>query len=339
MSARRQYKRSVNVTWGAASEVKPAELEVPAFNPSIGNLDDDGVRISFDATRTLAGEPDRAKVELWNLAKSTAASIAADHEKLIANQKAVINSGLFDELLTSALSELQDSHVVQLSAGYGGRPELIFQGEYTDVRSRERRGFSDVVTVMELGDSVSSLRDGFIGQPLGLGVNIPQFIAEFTKATGIKTSKDAAARIAAVAPNSTVTLFQNGAAVDMLDGMADYLGFAWFVLDGELHMLPPGAVIQDFAIILQQGRDLLDFSSSSGFDEIEGVTNMNARISPGRGILIIDEAGRPVGSPIGYSVQACRYQGDTHGPAFRTEFSAIEAFEPLPAPDVQGLTG
>ncbi len=340
MTIIRQFKRAVNVTWGPLSTVQPTELDALPAIPTIGNLDDDGIRIDFDFERTSNGEPDRGKVRLWNLTRKTAESIRDDHEILSADRRRVfdVNRGpprASSEVLAAQLKSINEGHRVEVSAGYGGKPELVFRGEYVNVKTRKRVSATDFVTEIDLGDTFTSLRDGFLDNPLGLGVTIPQLVQQFSDATGIRTNKDAALRIAAVAPTATVTVFQNGAAgairaPEMMDDLADYLGLTWFVRNGELFFLPQGGAIQDFAVPLRAGLDLLDFSDTRGFKDISGKANMNPRIEPGRGLIIFDEAGKLVGNGFGFVVKFARYRGDTHGKDFFTEFEATESVEPIP---------
>lgn len=342
-----QYKRAVDIVFGTASTVQPFELEVPAPMPGIGNLDDDGIRVSFELARTSAGVPDRGKVQLWNLARSTADSIVADMEHLTAARTETFKAAngpprIPDAELTTALTTLNKAFEIRVFAGYQKKPEQIFLGEYVNVVGRRRVSETDFVTEIELGDTFTSLRDGFLSQPFGLGVTIPQFIQEFSAATGIRTSADAAVKIAAVAPTASITVFQNGAAggiraAEMMDDISDLLDHTWFVRNGELFLLPEGQAIQDFSIILQVGKDLLDFSSSKGFNDIQGTALMNGRIEPGRGLLILDELGKPVSSGLGFVARDCRHRGDTHGPTFATEFTASAATVRLPGADVSGL--
>lgn len=342
-----QFKRAVKVQFGALSTVAPFELAIPAPMPVLGNLDDDGIRVSFDLSRTSSGVPDKGKVSLWNLARKTSDSIVADFEHLTAARTEAFKAAngpprVPDTVLTPILTGINTGYQIKVFAGYQKKPEQIFLGEYVDVIGRKRVSTTDFVTEITLGDTFTSLRDGFLSQPLGLGVTIPQFIQEFSAATGIRTSADAAVRIAAVAPTASITLFQNGAAggiraAEMMDDISDLLDHTWFVRNGELFLLPEGQAIQDFSIILQQGVDLLDFSSTKGFNDIEGTAQMNGRIEPGRGIIILDENGIPVGNALGFVVRDCRYRGDTHGDTFTTEFTASTALVPLPAVDASGL--
>lgn len=342
-----QFKRAAKVQFGPLSTVQPFEFDAPAPVPEIQNLDDDGIRISFDLSRTSSGVPDKGKVQLWNLTRKTADSIVQDFEILTAARKTAFRLAngpprTPDKVLTQQLKKINDGRSLRVFAGYQGKPEQIFLGEYVNVEARKRVSRTDFVTEIELGDTFTSLRDGFLSQPLGLGVTIPQFIQEFSSATGIKTSADAAVRIAAVAPTASITLFQNGAAggmraAEMMDDISDLLDQTWFVRNGELYLLPEGQAIQDFSIVLQQGKDLLDFSSSKGFNDIVATAQMNGRIEPGRGLIIRDEDGKLVGNQLGFVTKTCRYRGDTHGNTFTTHFTATAATVPLPTVDASGL--
>lgn len=341
MSYRKQFKRSVAVRFGPKSAVSPFESGfLPSPVTEIGSLDDDGIRVSFDLSRTSSGVPDRGFVRLWNLTGKTSDSIVYDHELLTSERTATYRAAngpprIPDDVLASSIKAINEGYQITVMAGYQRKPEKIFIGEYVNVNARKRVSPIDFVTEITLGDTFTSLRDGFLSQPLGLGVTIPQLIQEFSDATGIRTSQDAATRIAAVAPTASITLFQNGAmggirAAEAMDGISDLLDHTWFVRDGELYLLPEGQAIQDFSIVLQQGVDILDFSSSKGFNDIEVTALMNGRIEPGRGVLIRDESGLPVGNALGYVVRDARYVGDTHSDIFTTTFTASAAQVPIP---------
>lgn len=344
-----QFKRAVKVQFGALSTVMPFELDVPRPAPTISNLDDDGIRITFSLSRSSAGVPDKGTVQLWNLTQRTSDGIVSDFEHLTAARTGAFKAAngpprLPDELLTATLKGINDGYALRVFAGYQKKPEQIFLGEYVEVTGRKRVSRVDHVCEIMLGDTFASLRDGYLSGPLGLGVTIPQLIQEFTKATGIRTSADAALRIVAVAPTASVTVFQNGAmggvrAAEAMDGISDMLDHTWFVRNGELFLLPEGQAIQDFSVVLQEGVDLLDHTSAMGFDQLSGVSLMNGRIEPGRGLLILDENKKPIGNGLGYVVRDCVYKGDTHGGdmSFTTSFTATAATIPIPAIDPSEL--
>lgn len=346
----RQYGRSVGIGFGPASPVTAAVLSAggaPALGrPTIGNFNDDGIRIAFQFERSATSEPDRGLVQLFNLTRSTAASIVQDKDFLDLDRRNAFKLGAAlprppSSVISNALKAANAGHQVQFFAGYGQNPEVIFLGDYVRVTERKRISQTDWVTEIELGDSFLSLRDGFMDSPLGLGMSVSQLVQEFSSATGIRTSADAAAKISAVAPTATVTLMANGAAggiraAEWMDDIAQLLGMTWTVREGELFFLRNDQYLLDFAIQLVQGRDLLAFDTRRDNKDIAGTALMNSQIVPGRVLVILDENLTPV-TPTGYAVRACRYSGDTHGQPFYVEFEATLITGAVPA--VVPLTG
>lgn len=346
----RQYKRSVGMRFGPGSVVQAfdlaargAPLLIEGVLESFSNLDDDGIRIQFDFLRTATGVPDKGVVKLWNLSEPASKSIVQDFELLKAARIGVFRANLPDDAARAvALDKINKLHRIQVFAGYQKRPELVFLGDYVDVKARKRVNRKDFVTEITLGDTILSLRSSFLNQGLGFGVSLLSVLEFAASTAAVRVSEDTKVRVQLLAPTSTVTAFQNGAMAavrtpEMIDEIADLLGMQWFVRENVLYMMPQGGVIQDFALQITEGRDLLDFSQTRSDDEISGRLNMAPRVEPGRGIVIVDAFGIPTGSDL-WRVQTARYVADTHGAPFYTSFVARKALEPLPAP-LAGLVG
>lgn len=331
-----QYKRAVAVKFGGASTVVGGED--PRY--SIANLDDNGLRIAFKFRRTNRGEPDRGTVRIWNLNARTRAALADDLE-IQRNAREIIqeNPALPDDVRATQLKAVSDQYLVSVYAGYRGKPEIIFRGEVLNIKPRERDGSVDFVTTIELGDGLLALRDGYINAAFGGGATIERLLAASIGASGLDFDPASKAIISAVAPNAVVTatkegIYAVGRPADVIDEVAELYGLQWWARDGKIFMVPQGAVTQDSTIVLQQGKDLLDYVAPEGFGDTRGRALLQPKLHPGRGLILLDNKGLPI-SAVGFRTTAVEYTGDTHGTDFFVDFEATESTQAIAAPTVE----
>lgn len=334
------FHRSVGLKFGPASPTIGVDL-LQTISPdpfkglqrTYGNKDDDGIRVAFDAFRTLGSEPDRCKITLWNLSQAGHDAIVSDYDIRQFSRKAVFVLGLpsLAGIRATALNLINDAHKVALFAGYQNDPKQIFVGDYMTVTTRKRDGLFDFKTELELGDSVLSSRDAYLDSPVGPGQTLGALLGDLVKQAGWATSPDAAVKIAKLTPDSMVQAFTGGAlgSVPVPEAL-DVLGFltksVWFVRDGEYFLLGDEDVLEDFGIAIIEGRDILDFSEGKNDGEIQIRTNLNGGLEPGRAIFLFDPTLVPKGV---FRCETARYRGDTEGNDWYTE-ATIKPFTGLP---------
>ena len=333
MALRRQYKRSVAVRFGNASTVLS---EDPRF--SVKNLDDDGVRIAFQFTRTNRSESDKGVLRFWNLNEVTRKGIETDFA-LQRSLRRGIEQGFVavpdDAARAAALKAISDQYLVQVFAGYDNQPRLVFRGTMLNVK-QVRDGLVDRVTEVELGDGLLGLRDGYLNQAFAPGTLVENVLRAAEAAIGAKRSLTGEAFVTAVAPNAVVTQLSNGyvaagRATDTIDEVVDLYGLQWWVRDGEVYYVPQGAVLNDFSVLLQQGSSLLDFQEPQGFEDTKGRSLLQPDVVPGRGLLLLDAAGVPLNA-VGFRCNSVVHAGDTHGDAWYSDFEAVKATAAVVAP-------
>lgn len=332
---RRQYKRSIAIKFGGASAVpiNPTDAQY-----SIMNLDDNGVRIAFRFTRNNRGDADRGMLRIWNLSKATRETIANDLDTLKVIREGIQRNKISfptDDARAAALKEITDKYLVTVFAGYDKKPEAIFRGDMMNVRTK-RQGSVDFVTEIELGDTLLALRDGYMNRAFGTGAFMENIVRSAIGASGLDLDAASSAILSAVAPNATITqttggYYAVGRPADTISEIIDMFGLQWWARDGKIFFVPQGSVTQDSSIVLQDGKDLYAFQQPEGFGVTKGKGSLNARIHPGRGLILKDENGLPI-SAAGFRTDACVYEGDTHGPAWFTSFEATEATQAIIPP-------
>lgn len=333
----RQYKRSCAVKFGDASSV-PLDGENIRFN--IKNLDDDGIRMKFHFFRSNRGTPDKGKLELWNLNKRTQGEISDDLQSMITLRRGIEQNLIAfadDAARAAALKVTADNYGVTVYGGYDGKPEVIFRGDMLDVEHK-RKG-QNVVTEIQLGDSLLALRDGYINRTFGTGATMDTLLSAAVQASGLEVDDASKVIISSVAPNATITatsegMYAVGRPADTIDEVADLFGLQWWVRDGKVIFVPQGSVTSDFTVLLQEGRGLLDLVSPSGFGDVKGISLLSGKLHPGRGLIIRDLDGKPI-SATGHRINTTELIGDTHGNPWNVKFTATEVAQSILAPNLE----
>ena len=345
------YKRSVGLKFGPASPAIAVDLlntispdPFKGLQRSYGNKDDDGIRVQFDILRTLAPEPDRAKITLWNLSEAAQKAIESDYQLRQTQRKVVFST--VPTLLgarAKALNLVNNAHKVGIFAGYQGDPQGIFFGDYLSIGTRQRDGFTDFKTVLEVGDSALLTRDAYLDNPVGPGTTVSQLITSIVTNSGAALGPNAAVTIAKITPTTKIQAFTGGAVGNVPADEAltdlDFLGKTvhWWK-DGPngpvLELLGDDDVLPDFAIAVVEGRDLLDFSKGQEDGDLQIRTNLNAGIEPGRAIYLYDAMFVPKGV---FKCTAAQHVGDTEGNDWYSEANLRTFLGPPPPPDLSAL--
>ncbi len=338
------FHRSVGLKFGPASPaIAIAQLQAISPDPfkglqrSYGNKDDDGIRVQFDILRTMSSEPDRAKITLWNLAPEADEAIALDYQLRQTQRKVVAASKLpsFGGARAKAYILVNNAHKVGIFAGYQSDPQGIFFGDYLSISTRQRDGFVDFKTVLEIGDSALLNRDAYLDNPVGPGQTLSSLITSLIAEAGAIPGPTVAISLAKITPTATVQAFTGGAmgsvsAVQALDDLGFLGKHVTFFKDGPAgpvaEILLEADVLPDFGIAVIEGRDILDFSKGKEDGDIQIRTNLNAGIEPGRGIFLFNPTLIPKGV---FKCQAARHVGDTHGNDWYTE-ADLSPFVGLP---------
>lgn len=328
----RQFKRSFRLQLPLLTTVEGFTGN-PIFR--LENVEDNGLRVAFDVRRKDTGDPAKCVLRIWNLDPDTRKRLRQDLQARKAQRQALF---LIQDaqIRANSLKAVNESFKVRVFAGYGPQPEIVFAGDVLEVKERVRVSMTDVVTEMTLGDSILGIIDGYISQTFGVATTVNNILNIVANAQGTPLAIDAQAiATAAAATNAQVATYTAGNAVvgkpkDIIDEIADLLGLQWFVTDGQIKMLPAGTALTDFGVGLQEGVELLDFTSFEDDEDVRGACNLSPTIVPGRGLALFDRKGIRLNGLSGYRTNEVRHFGDTHGADWRTEFHATKATIPIP---------
>jgi hypothetical protein len=106
--------------------------------------------------------------------------------------------------------------------------------------------------------------------------------------------------------------FVQGGIARNIDALVARYGVQWFIRDGEFFMMPRKSLIDDFALRLDEGDNLLRPLGKVNGEDIQFTMLLDGDMLPGRGFKIFDTKGQPT-STFGYRADDVRYVGDTHG--------------------------
>lgn len=336
---------------------------------------DSGPRITFSFERSVRSEPDRGFVRIYNLPKDLVDKIVSDHNVFrVALQKLqtgitsfasskvdVPASGsqaaysvdvLSDNRLTDheralRLYNLLEQHIVEVWAGYGLEPQMIFRGDIISIKPRIREGL-DYVTEIELGDGFVALQEQWMASVYGVGETLAN-LATATSAFAVAGTDDTKIRAAIgfIAPNAISARINNswvaqGRPLDAIAEIADFLKLYWWIRDGKIEFVERGKYLPDFAIALDADRTLFSSSLSDDGLYISFECVLAPQIHPGRALQITAEDGTI------HKTRALETKivGDTHGSDWHisgigdgTGLGILPMVEPYYGPRIQYKQG
>jgi len=346
---KRQYQRHLKVVFGNPTGSRLGQSPTPMTLTSYAG---DGPRIAFRANRNNRGEADRCTLLIFNPPPEMAENIKQQIVDLREARKQIqsdyrkprrqrpyrdgqMQKTSTDELEIGRLSDTERGrrleqvtrdYRVSIFTGYGRSEDdlvLTFRGDMTDVTYPMRRGGTDTILKIDLGDTIYALRDSYNRQVLRANTSVLDMISGLFEANGIDTF-DAVNYARLVLPNAVVSQIRNryyvvGRLPDTIPGFIELLGAQWWVQDSRLYLAPQGATLPDFAIWLTEGQDLLDFTEPRDRGDYQGRAQLNGNIVPGRQLILRDFDGKLI-SPQGFRVQTTDVRADTRGPAWHTTF-------------------
>ena len=246
----------------------------PAGTPQPNRL-----RVSFDVERTITGEPNTARVAVWNLADSTRAQVGREYDAFV------------------------------LEAGYGepdGRVGILFAGQVRDV-AHSRRPDGSVVTEFSCGDGDVALQRATLATALPAGAALTDAVKQLHDALGLDRGEWDVPELTITRPLQLV-----GSARDALDELGRSHGFYWSVQNGALDIRRAdraGAGV----VHLAAHTGLVDVPVFTD-DGAEITCALDPALKPGHAVAVssalagLDRAA--------YRVAALTHSGDTHGGRF-----------------------
>ena len=158
----------------------------------------DGLRISFKVEKTKSKHPNKAKVEIYNLDPTTAARCEAPNT------------------------------AIELYAGYGADPPLVFRGQTRKGKVKTTLKTVDRITSIEAGAGLKIYNESRVNKSYSTQVTYGQILNDIAKTFGTKI------RIPADIDTSEKTGgVLIGRSADAMESLSDSLGFDWFFDDDD----------------------------------------------------------------------------------------------------------
>lgn len=226
----------------------------------------DGLRMTFKIEKTSEPTPNKATIEIYN--------IAPDTIKLLKEPKCRI----------------------VLSAGYGlssdlkeTTAEIIFTGD--GIKSYTKKSGPDYITTIECGDGASAYQDGKINASLNEGTSSQTAIQQVISAMGLKSGE-----IKGASGSFSGNLVLSGNAKDAMDDVTKKNDLEWSIQDEQVQVIPINNFNSLDPIKLTNETGLIGSPNRTGFQNsknktdkdsgIEFISLLQPELKPGRRVLI-----------------------------------------------------
>lgn len=291
-------------------------IEIQVDEIKLGELD-----VAFRVVKTLKKEPNSCELTIFNL--------NADHR--------------------AQLAQLEKP-VVQIKAGYRGRPEtgaaaaaaaaaaavaalgnsvtrndpgvgLVFLGDVRSAGSVYEP--PDWVTTLESGDGETASQFARINRSFAKGTSLKTALREAAKAIGVgignAIKKAEEGKLLDAGGEFLNSLTLSGPATKEMDRLVKSAGLEWSIQDGVLQILSPGKPLEDTSVLLSPTTGLVGVPTidSDGIVKIRAL--LNADIIPGRQIELQSKTvtGR-------FRAERCEYTGSKFDRDFYVEIEGKE---------------
>jgi hypothetical protein len=207
---------------------------------------------------------------------------------------------------------------IELEAGYVGDRGLIYSGELSNV-VHEYVGTGYVTRLSS--NTAQEARRGILHASLPPGAKVAEAIETVAKALGVN-AKRAIEHARAGRFDGTVRKFFAGKtfagyAYEAMDDLAETLGFAWIIQNGELVILRENDLLPDEALVVGPGKGLIEtprvvIDQKQDKKTARAMTGAKIQLMPrvmvGRKLMFTHPA-----FPGVYRIVRAKYTGDTHG--------------------------
>jgi len=261
----------------------------------------DGLRVSFEVTKTLKGEPNKATISVYGIDPETYQILQAKGRDL----------------------------VVQLFAGHE-IPGLIFQGNPVKNGLEYKINPPERVLTIEAKDGYKAYQRGRLKKSYTGEVTLAQVVEEAAAQLGLPVDM-------VEIPGDirfTQGIHLRGPAHRVLDRLAQSVGSDWSIQNGKLQFLPKSKVRRNSGPLYSTDLNNIVEHPTRKEKGIEMVTILDPSLAPGDRFEVRD-AEVPFFNGV-YKASAVRHNGDTHDVAFYTEIDAAEVVDPKPVAKFQG---
>jgi hypothetical protein len=258
----------------------------------------DGLRVSFEVTKTLKGEPNKASISIYGIDTETYQNLLASSRELVVS----LFAGHEIPGLIFRGNPVKDGLEYKIAA-----PERILQVEAKDgyrayTKGRIKGSFKGEVRIADVVEKAAA--------QLGIPVSVMDIPGDLRLTQGIHL---------------------RGPAHRILDRLAQSTGADWSIQNGTLQFLPKSKVRRNSGPLYSPDPGLANMMERPTKKEngVELKVILDPGLTPGDRFEIRDSE-YPLFNGV-YKVQALRHVGDNWDTQFYTEIEAAEVKEPQPA--------
>lgn len=197
-------------------------------------------------------------------------------------------------------------NIIELFAGYGKEPKLIFRGNPSRVISSV--GGPDSVTTFEVGDGLKAFQDSRVDVSFKQGTPVRDVFQTLTNAMGL--AKGEQKDIPQKAFPGGLSL--SGPVRDHMNYLSNKLDLEWSIQNGAVQILPKGKSTSQAAFLLSAETGLIG-SPNKKDKGLEVVSLLQPEINPGR---IVEIKSKFVNGQ--FRVEKVSHEGDTADTAWFT---------------------
>jgi len=268
---------------------------------TITNLDSTGLRIEWLVMRDNTNKPDTGTVTVYNLSPATI--------------------GLIYDAWRASRRVFDPVPIFSISIGWNRLPEQLMVGDIIDLIP-QRRTPTDVLTVFQIGDGTQRTRDQTVGRDFA-NVNLVT-VLDYLITLPPAGADAGGGGLGLLFPADSKALVQQAAAeiplqnwgnitkgmstVEAVNQIMDTLGLEWRIHNNAFIALRGGLILRPGPTIRPQ-TGLIDYSPRDD-GGIEFTAVADTRLEPGIRTTVLDNLGRPIGSP-SYRVESVAFQGNT----------------------------
>lgn len=247
-----------------------------------------GLRIVCKARKTLAPEPNKCDLTIYNIAPEHRASLMKIGRP-----------------------------AVQVDAGYEGQMTQIFRGHV--LRARLDKSNGDVMAILSTNDS-GAAKTARIKQSFPKGAKTGDVLRALVKALEVKVGNlDSVVRT--LNAGKAASIYAEGVTIaghasHAITKLCESAGLEWSVQDNVLQILDVGKALASRAIVLTEDKLTVSPSiTSKGL--VEGQTFLQQDMTPGRQVQIDHEFLK-----VAARLESCAYTIDTHADNWYVDFEA-----------------
>jgi len=232
------------------------ELFGRQVNLAIDDLAYRDLRVDFKIEKTISGEPNSAKITVWNLNR--------DRTEMVVSRK-------------------RDT-LIRLEAGYNV-PRLLFQGNPTKGGITVKNDGPDRKLEIEAQDGLNEYQNARIFKSFRAGTKIKKVVDEAVSAFDLPAGEIEVPSDRELTQGVTF----NGRAADILDRVATSTAADWSIQDGKIRFIPSGETSGNQAVVFSSKNGNLVGSPEPKDDGLKITGLLDGSVNPGDRFVVESE--------------------------------------------------